>query len=247
MYRVLPNCHFVSLVHQRHVAFSFSANKIWIGHCSNILHRAQPFRPIISDASTRSSKSYQAFNHYSNQQPSLHDLDPLILNSSDKKAHEPDFLSKGLGQGAHGDLSTQSHFAILGGGISGLVTAHYIIRKIPNVKVTLYESQNRLGGWIQSEYVDVEKGMILLESGPRTLRYGTTSSLTVAELVSDNPIIPILIPKLNMSRFKTSASKRRLLQLRKVPLLRRTDTSTILTTWSACPYLVRNSGRTLFI
>ncbi|RKF54506.1 Protoporphyrinogen oxidase [Golovinomyces cichoracearum] len=82
-------------------------------------------------------------------------------------------------------LTNQSQVAILGSGISGLATAYYLTRKIPNIKIDLYESTNRLGGWLQSESVDIGSGRIILESGPRTLRYGTASSYTTAEMVQD--------------------------------------------------------------
>lgn len=60
--------------------------------------------------------------------------------------------------------------AILGGGITGLSTAHNISRCLPNAKVTIYEASNRLGGWLNSELVQVDNGEALFEWGPRTLR-----------------------------------------------------------------------------
>lgn len=60
--------------------------------------------------------------------------------------------------------------AILGGGITGLSTAHNITRCIPNAKVTIYEASDRLGGWLNSELVQVDDGEVLFEWGPRTLR-----------------------------------------------------------------------------
>ncbi|KAK5058749.1 hypothetical protein LTR84_011013 [Exophiala bonariae] len=60
--------------------------------------------------------------------------------------------------------------AILGGGITGLSTAHNITRCIPNAKVTIYEASSRLGGWLNSELVQVDDGEVLFEWGPRTIR-----------------------------------------------------------------------------
>lgn len=62
--------------------------------------------------------------------------------------------------------------AILGGGISGLSSAHFLAKEFPKSKITIYESQKRLGGWIQGKRVDVEGGNVLFEAGPRTLRPG---------------------------------------------------------------------------
>lgn len=57
--------------------------------------------------------------------------------------------------------------AILGGGISGLSAAYYLNKKWgSNVQLSLFESQNRLGGWIQT----VEKDGFLFELGPHSLR-----------------------------------------------------------------------------
>jgi oxygen-dependent protoporphyrinogen oxidase len=72
---------------------------------------------------------------------------------------------------------------VLGGGISGLATAFHLARRIPTsypAKIILIEKSNRLGGWIQSDNVDVQGNSVVLESGPRTLR---PRSLEMLELV----------------------------------------------------------------
>ena len=46
--------------------------------------------------------------------------------------------------------------AVLGGGLTGLTTAYYLTRFHPEAKITLYESGDRLGGWIDTEKVEVE-------------------------------------------------------------------------------------------
>lgn len=48
-----------------------------------------------------------------------------------------------------------SDIAVLGGGLTGLTTAYYLTRFNPDAKVTIYESQDRVGGWIDTEQVEV--------------------------------------------------------------------------------------------
>ncbi|TQS39354.1 hypothetical protein Golomagni_00122 [Golovinomyces magnicellulatus] len=110
----------------------------------------------------------------SSHQQAVEEYDPLNSLSNKQNLRSPENLT-----------ITNPHVAILGSGISGLATAYYLTRKIPDIKVDLYESTNRIGGWLQSESVDIGSGRILLESGPRTLRYGTASSYTTAEMVQD--------------------------------------------------------------
>lgn len=64
------------------------------------------------------------------------------------------------------------HIAVLGGGISGLTAAFHLGRRFPDTRITLLEASSRLGGWIQTESVDLgpEYGQVVLEAGPRTLR-----------------------------------------------------------------------------
>src|SRR5258706_4684794 len=71
--------------------------------------------------------------------------------------------------GAHKDPN--EHVVVLGGGISGLATAFHLSRRIPQAKITLVENQDRVGGWMQSERVELGqgKGHMVLEAGPRTL------------------------------------------------------------------------------
>lgn len=62
------------------------------------------------------------------------------------------------------------NIAVLGGGITGLTTAFNLTQDIPDAKITIYERQENLGGWINSELVGVDDGEVLFEWGPRTLR-----------------------------------------------------------------------------
>ncbi|RMZ83278.1 hypothetical protein DV738_g1396, partial [Chaetothyriales sp. CBS 135597] len=62
------------------------------------------------------------------------------------------------------------NIAVIGGGVTGLTTAFYISRQIPDAKITILDKRTRLGGWLESERVKVAGGDILLEWGARSLR-----------------------------------------------------------------------------
>jgi oxygen-dependent protoporphyrinogen oxidase len=74
--------------------------------------------------------------------------------------------------------------SVLGGGITGLSSAFYLSRRFPFARIFLLERQNRLGGWVQSERVQVPSGIgsVLLEGGPRTLRPNGKSVLELVGL-----------------------------------------------------------------
>ncbi|KAM5356250.1 hypothetical protein ACJ41O_002896 [Fusarium nematophilum] len=64
--------------------------------------------------------------------------------------------------------------AVLGGGLTGLSAAYYLAKKLPSTaKITLYESSDRLGGWIRTDRVPVDvggkQGTVLFERGARSL------------------------------------------------------------------------------
>lgn len=84
---------------------------------------------------------------------------------------------------ARGRKAEPARIAVLGGGITGLASAHYFARENPNAKITVYESSARLGGWLKSDYMEVDGESVLFESGPRTLRPGTPAGLVTLELV----------------------------------------------------------------
>jgi NADPH-dependent 2,4-dienoyl-CoA reductase/sulfur reductase-like enzyme len=77
-----------------------------------------------------------------------------------------------------------NNVAVLGGGISGLASAFYLSEKLPNAKITIYEASPRLGGWLQSQSVDVGTGKIVFEQGPRTLRPSVPNGMATLDLVS---------------------------------------------------------------
>ncbi|TGO10979.1 hypothetical protein BTUL_0120g00170 [Botrytis tulipae] len=75
--------------------------------------------------------------------------------------------------------------AVLGGGITGLATAYYLTQMAPHLKVTLYESSERLGGWLRTKYIDVGDGEVVFEQGPRTLRPNTPAGFVALNLIRD--------------------------------------------------------------
>lgn len=58
--------------------------------------------------------------------------------------------------------SARPHVVVIGGGISGLAAAHRLVRDAPEMRVTLLEAEDRLGGKIVTERVD---GFVV-EGGP---------------------------------------------------------------------------------
>ncbi|KAL1877232.1 oxygen-dependent protoporphyrinogen oxidase [Paecilomyces lecythidis] len=73
--------------------------------------------------------------------------------------------------------------AVIGGGITGLTTAFRLSRDPNCTKVTLYEQSNQLGGWLQSETIEVDGGEVVFEYGPRTLRTVSPASLPMIDLI----------------------------------------------------------------
>jgi oxygen-dependent protoporphyrinogen oxidase len=45
---------------------------------------------------------------------------------------------------------------VLGGGLTGLTTAWYLTRNVPRAKITIYEANDRLGGWVDTTKVKVK-------------------------------------------------------------------------------------------
>lgn len=68
------------------------------------------------------------------------------------------------------------NIAVLGGGITGLATAFDLSRAIPDAKIVIYEREKRLGGWLNSEHVQVPGGEVLFEWGPRSIRPDQTGA-----------------------------------------------------------------------
>ena len=78
-----------------------------------------------------------------------------------------------------------SSIAVLGGGITGLASAYFLSKDLPNAKITLYEASSRLGGWLHSTSVDVGSGSVIFEQGPRNLRPTIPNGLVTLNLVGE--------------------------------------------------------------
>jgi protoporphyrinogen/coproporphyrinogen III oxidase len=86
------------------------------------------------------------------------------------------------------------HIAVLGGGITGLASAFHLSRRFPTSLVTLLEKENRFGGWVKSDRVEVEdkggnRASLLLEAGPRTLRPGAKGVMELVRMPSKSYLI----------------------------------------------------------
>lgn len=96
---------------------------------------------------------------------------------------------------------------ILGGGISGLSAAYYLLKKSNSSHIPkVLEASNRFGGWIKTDYPTNDK-IIRFEYGPRTIRPKGERGFNTLELCSDiglkNDLLPIT--------FNHPAAKNRLL------------------------------------
>ena len=75
------------------------------------------------------------------------------------------------------------NIAVLGGGITGLVSAYYLARHLPRTNITLFEGTPRLGGWLHSTQVDVGTGKVVFEQGPRSVRPSRPNGWVTLDLV----------------------------------------------------------------
>lgn len=96
-----------------------------------------------------------------------------------------------------------AHIAVVGGGLTGLTTAYYLAKKLPQTaRITVYEATGRLGGWVQTERLEVDvagvQGKVSFERGPRTMTSLASSTwryddLVLWDLVRCAPHPPFLI------------------------------------------------------
>lgn len=91
------------------------------------------------------------------------------------------------GLATHASSEPQS-IAVIGGGITGLTTAHFLAKSVPvGTKITVYEASDRIGGWLDTQKVEFEqngqKSVVQFERGPRTLRSYARDTWKMDDLV----------------------------------------------------------------
>ncbi|QID84550.1 oxygen-dependent protoporphyrinogen oxidase [Saccharomyces pastorianus] len=83
-------------------------------------------------------------------------------------------------------LKPNAKVAVVGGGVSGLCFTYFLSKLRPDVQVTLFESQKRTGGWINSCATKDESGKpIMVEKGPRTLRGVSDGTVVIMDTLRD--------------------------------------------------------------
>ncbi|EGY23047.1 uncharacterized protein VDAG_04485 [Verticillium dahliae VdLs.17] len=107
------------------------------------------------------------------------------------------------GLATHASSEPQS-IAVIGGGITGLTTAHFLAKSVPvGTKITVYEASDRIGGWLDTQKVEFEqngqKSVVQFERGPRTLRSYARDTwkmddLVLFTLLNDLDIMPSFRP-----------------------------------------------------
>lgn len=80
---------------------------------------------------------------------------------------------------------------ILGGGLSGLSAAYYLLKNTPTISVTILESSNRCGGWIRSHKLP---NGIIFEQGPRTIRPTGTPGTNTLQLIEELGLVKKIVP-----------------------------------------------------
>ncbi|KAE8554924.1 hypothetical protein EYB25_003471 [Talaromyces marneffei] len=74
--------------------------------------------------------------------------------------------------------------AVIGGGLTGLTAAWRLLQDPKCQKITLYEKSSQLGGWLQSERIEVGDGKhVVFEHGPRTIRASQPAVMPMLDLL----------------------------------------------------------------
>jgi oxygen-dependent protoporphyrinogen oxidase len=183
-----------------------SARSCWptFSRCSRSLHTSPPSgRRRVTPSFEKQYKQFQTQSGHSADGASS----PLQIVSAEAASHHDYVLrAEQHGQTGEGQPHHGTRIAVLGGGITGLASAHYLAKELPYAKITVYEKSDRLGGWLQSKKVDVGNGNVLFEQGPRSLRPGTPSGLVTLEIVGSD--IHLFFQMLNSCyRSRTSVLK----------------------------------------
>ena len=166
-------------------------------------------KTTVSRTLTTTSKRHSRFTSTIGSLPALrrHRNDQIQTSPCLRGFSQSVHLAQHGGQ----DVSQPEKIAVLGGGITGLASAHYLAREKPEALITVYEGSNRLGGWLQSKKVEVKNGSVLFEGGPRTLRCNSPAAMVTLELVSSLHIYTAAVLTMVLFRSPISASKTRFL------------------------------------
>lgn len=83
-------------------------------------------------------------------------------------------------------LPANSKVAVIGSGVSGLMFTYFLGKLRPDVNITVFDSQRRSGGWINSWHTNDQNGKpIMLERGPRTLRGVSDGTVLIIDTLKD--------------------------------------------------------------
>ena len=109
--------------------------------------------------------------------------EPVCKKPAENKAVPDLFQPSNMAVTGVGQISLSSRkFAILGGGISGLAAAYHLLDKVKDPSnITVLESSERVGGWMQS--CSTENGAVF-ELGPRSIRPAGNAGRATLKIVS---------------------------------------------------------------
>lgn len=116
------------------------------------------------------------------------------------------YISSGVNAETRNRAQEVKDVAILGGGITGLVSAFYLSKQRPDIRITIFEGSSRLGGWLHSKQVDVGNGNVVFEQGPRTLRPNFPNGLITLKLVCHDDSCRLVIILTHFHRLRTLES-----------------------------------------
>ncbi|KAI8233028.1 hypothetical protein K4K57_005633 [Colletotrichum sp. SAR 10_99] len=130
---------------------------------------------------------------------------------ADAKTKEQDKPAYDARKAVRNRMGVPQEVAIIGSGITGLTTAHYLAKWLPETsRITIYDAANRTGGWINTQTLDVnvdgKGGKVRFERGPRTLRgmgrdIWKFDDLVFWDLLRDLEMVESYRSKLPLSRY----------------------------------------------
>ncbi|KAM0787852.1 hypothetical protein ACM66B_003905 [Microbotryomycetes sp. NB124-2] len=145
----------------------------------------------MSTVRPRSTTSLSLWTRYSGPKPIIVPASQrhICTSRTHSQAHEP----------------PERTVAVIGGGLSGLASAYYVIKGLPSTlrrstSVVVYEKSSRLGGWCHSVDMDPQKegpGRIVFETGPRSIRPSGAAGWLTIDMAHDIGLTPkiLTVPK----------------------------------------------------